>query len=142
ARCNGNSRARIGAFEMAIAIQGEQRQFFISQRGVNLLNVVENVALRREKVLPAIVVKIFQPYTPAGAAGSKSAEAGLKTLIGECARAIIVIQAVEFARQNGDDDVGTAVIVVILKDRPHAGKAFAIGGERRARLQSAFVEGA
>src|SRR6266404_5447970 len=57
AACSNRSRrAGIGAFEMAAMIQREQRQFLISQRSIDLLNVIEDVALRHEKIFPAVVV--------------------------------------------------------------------------------------
>src|SRR6266853_2880986 len=143
AACSDRRRhTGIGAFEMAVMIQREQRQFLISQRSVDLLNVIEDVALGNEKILPAVVVEIFQAHAPAGTARSKSAEASLQALISESASAVVVIQAVEFTRQNGDDHVGAAIIIVVLKNRAHAGKTFAVGRKRRARLQSTLVEGA
>src|SRR6266403_425691 len=142
ARGNGSGHAGIGAFEMAIMIQREQRQFLISQRGVDLLDIVEDVALRHEKILPAIVVEVFETHTPAGTARSKSAQTSLEALIGESARAVVVIQAVKFARQDSDNYVGAAIVIVVLKNRAHAGKTFTIGRECRARLQSTLVEGA
>src|SRR6266849_3376928 len=142
AACSNRRRhTGIGAFEMAVMIQREQRQFLISQRSVDLLNVIEDVALGNEKILPAVVVEIFQAHAPAGTARSKSAEASLQALIGESASAVVVIQAVEFARQNGDDYIGTAIVIVVLKNRAHAGKPFAIGGQRGTRFQSTFIEG-
>src|SRR6266851_424543 len=142
AACSNRRRhTGIGAFEMAVMIQREQRQFLISQRSIDLLNVIEDVALGNEKILPAVVVEIFQAHAPAGTARSKSAEASLQALIGESASAVVVIQAVEFARQNGDDYIGTAIVIVVLKNRAHAGKPFAIGGQRGTRFQSTFIEG-
>lgn len=56
---------RIGALEMAVVIHRQQWQFFIAQRSVNLLNIVQHVALRNEQIFPTIIVKIFQSRAPA-----------------------------------------------------------------------------
>src|SRR5216683_1482398 len=98
------------------------------------------MALSDEQVLPAVVVEVFQADTPAGTAGGECTEAGFKASIGERAIAIIVVEAVDFAGQLGNDDVGLAVVVVILKDSAHAGKWLAVGGERGAGFESAFGE--
>src|SRR5713226_8120686 len=81
------------------------------------------MALSDELVLPAVVVEVFQADTPAGTAGGECTEAGFKASIGERAIAIIVVEAVDFAGQLGNDDVGLAV-----------------GGERGAGFESAFGE--
>src|SRR5713226_1149650 len=98
------------------------------------------MALSDEQVLPAVVVEVFQADTPAGTAGGECTEAGFKASIGERAIAIIVVEAVDFAGQLGNDDVGLAVVVVILKDSAHAGKWLAVGGERGAGFESALGE--
>src|ERR1700686_668993 len=98
------------------------------------------MALSDEQVLPAVVVEIFQADTPSGTAGGECAEAGFETSIGERAFAVVVVEAVDFAGQFGDDDVGFAVVVVILKDSTHAGKGFAVGRERGAGFEGAFGE--
>ena len=49
-------------------------------------------------------------------------------------------ERVNLAGQHGDQNVGPPVVVVILKDGAHARERPAIGGERRARFQSAFGE--
>src|SRR5260370_25588902 len=67
---HGSSHTGISAFEMAVMIQREQRQFLISQRRINLLNIVEDVALRHEKIFPAVVVEVFPTHAPAGTARS------------------------------------------------------------------------
>ena len=56
--------ARISALEATVVIHRQQGQFPIVKRGIDLLNVVEDVTLRDEEILPAIVVKIFQAHSP------------------------------------------------------------------------------
>src|SRR6266851_2081295 len=66
AACSNRRRdSGIGAFEMAVMIQREERQLLVSQRSIDLLNVIEDVALRYEKVLPTSVVEIFKSHPPA-----------------------------------------------------------------------------
>src|SRR6266436_1169675 len=65
--------ARVRALETAAAIQRKQRQLLVVQRGVNLLDIIENVALRDEEILPAVIVEILQAHAPAGAARGQSA---------------------------------------------------------------------
>src|SRR6266851_8639134 len=66
AACSNRRRdTGIGAFEMAVMIQREERQLLVSQRSIDLLNVIEDVALRYEKVLPTSVVEIFKSHPPA-----------------------------------------------------------------------------
>src|SRR5713226_2975307 len=113
-------------------IQGQQRRFSIVQGVVDGLDVVQNVALGYQQILPAVIVEVFQADSPAGAACRQRAEAGFETSIGERATAIVVVGAVDFAGQLGNDDVGLAVVVVILKDSAHAGKGLPVGGERAA----------
>ncbi len=59
--------AGIGALEASIVIERQQRRLFVMQHVVDLLYVVEHVALRYEQVLPAVVVEVLEAYTPAGA---------------------------------------------------------------------------
>src|SRR5260370_35360774 len=51
-----------------------------------------------------------------------------------------MINSVELARQFGDDHIGAAVIVVVLKYNAHAGKALAIRREPRACGESALLK--
>src|SRR5690242_19361923 len=75
--------AGIGAFEPPLVIQREQWHFFVTQGSVNVLHIVEHVALRDKKILPTVVVEILQAYTPAGTHGCQSAESGLQAAVVE-----------------------------------------------------------
>ncbi len=105
---------------------------------VDGLDVVQNVALGYEQILPAVIVEVFQTNSPAGAACRQRAEAGFETSIGERATAIVAVGAVDFTGQLGNDDVRLAVVVVILKHSAHAGKGLPVGGERGTGLESAL----
>jgi len=45
-------------------IHGEHRQLGIVKRWVYFFHVVENVPLGDEKILPAVVIKIFEANSP------------------------------------------------------------------------------
>src|SRR5882724_1085899 len=99
------------------------------------------MALRHEQILPAIIVEIFQADAPTGTSRSQGAETAFQTLIAERAFAIIVIQGIEFAGKLGHHKIRAAVVVIVLEDSTHAGKALAVGGEAGAGLERAFPEG-
>src|SRR5258708_1170891 len=128
ARSQRRGDAGLGSFEASVMIEGEQWNFLVTQGSVDLLDIVEDVALGAEKIFPAIVVEIFQADAPSGAAGSKRAQARFEALVAEGAIAVIMVKAVKLARQHGDEDIGAAVVVVVLKNGAHAGKPLAIGG--------------
>src|SRR5258708_18432928 len=135
-----NCNSRFRALESSTMIQGEEGRLQIMQGMVDGLDVVQHVALGDEQVLPAVVVEVFHANAPSGTAGGERAEAGFKPLIGERASAIVVVEAIDFPGQLGNDDVGLAVVIVVLKDSAHAGKRLAIGGERGAGFESALRE--
>src|SRR5260370_36597460 len=119
-------------------IHSKQRRLQIMQGVVDGFYVVQHMALSYKQVLPAVVVQVFHPNAPAGTAGGERAEADFEALIGERASAIVVVEAVDFAGQLGNDDVGLAVVIVVLKYTSHAGKPLALAGKPRAGLQRAL----
>src|SRR6202167_399896 len=92
------SDPRIGALEAAIVIEREQRRLFVMQHVINLLDIVQHVALRDEQILPAIVVEILEANAPAGAGSREQAQAGLQTAIAERAVAVVVKERINLAR--------------------------------------------
>src|SRR6476659_3558682 len=96
------------------------------------------MALRNEQILPAVIVKILESGTPAGTAGGQCAQSSFQAYVVKSAAALVAVKAVDLTRQHGDEDVGAAVVVVILKDGAHSREALAVGGERHAGLQRAF----
>src|ERR1700690_1588173 len=115
--------AGIGTFEPAIVIHGQQWQLQIVKRRIDLLDVIQNMALRDKKILPARVVKILQANAPARASTGKHAQAGLKTAITECAVALVMVDPINFPGKFGHDHVGPAVVVIVLKNYSHAGES-------------------
>src|SRR6202008_1617930 len=57
-------RTGICSLKTSLVIHGQQRQFFILQRGIDLLYVIEHVALRDEKIFPSVVVEVFEADAP------------------------------------------------------------------------------
>src|SRR5271168_4098719 len=51
-----------------------------------------------------------------------------------------MIQAVKLARQHRNDDVGAAIVIIILEDGAHPRKALAVGRERDPRFKRAFLK--
>src|SRR5262245_43505786 len=58
---------QIEFYELAIGIAEQGGGLPIPQAGMDLLHIVEHVALSYEQVFPAVVVEIVQPGAPAGA---------------------------------------------------------------------------
>src|SRR3979490_1539951 len=83
ARSQLRGHAGISALKATVMIKRKQRQLFVAQGSVNLLDIVQHVALRHEKILPAIIVEVFKAHTPAGTARGQGAQAGFKTLVAE-----------------------------------------------------------
>src|SRR5580704_6510643 len=71
------------ALESAIVIDRKQRQFQIMQRRIDVLHIVEHMALRNEEILPSVIVKIFQPNAPAGASTRQRTQASFEAAIAE-----------------------------------------------------------
>src|SRR5437879_8421882 len=95
---------------------------------VNVLDIIQNVALGHEQVLPAIVVEVLQANTPARAACSKRAQTGFQASSGKETRAVVVIKTVNLPRKHGHKDVRLAVVVVVLKHGAHTGDRLTIRG--------------
>src|SRR5438477_2860057 len=101
-------------------IHSQHGQFQIVKRRVNLLHIVQHMSLRDKKVLPAIVVKVFQADAPARASAREHAESGRETSIAESAVAVIMVDTIKLSRKLGHNHVGPAVVVIVLKDYAHA----------------------
>src|ERR1700679_614913 len=91
----------IGALEAAIVIEREQRRLFVVQHVVNLLDIVEHMALRYEQILPAVIVEILEANAPTGTGSREQTQAGLQTAIAEGTVAVVVKERVNLARQHG-----------------------------------------
>src|SRR5579863_4175383 len=106
------------------------------QGRVDVLHIVQDMALRDEQIFPTVVVKIFQAYAPAGASTREHTQAGFETTITERAAAIVVIDTVNFSRQFSHDNVWPSVVVIVLKDHAHARQPPAILRKRGAGLKT------
>src|SRR5262249_47561516 len=104
-------------------IYREHRHFPVPQRRINLFDIVEHVSLGHEKVIPPIVVEIFETYTPTRTPAGEHAQASLQAPITERSTAFVVINTVNLTRQLGHDNVGPPVVIVILKYNSHSGES-------------------
>src|SRR5258706_14254571 len=71
AECDATSRYQfvrswIYRLEAATVIQRKQRGFQIVQGGVDLLHIVQNMALRDKQILLPVIIEIFEAYAPTG----------------------------------------------------------------------------
>src|SRR6476660_9448562 len=112
------------------------------KRWIDLFYVVEHMSLRYEKIFPSIVVEILQANTPPRTSAGEHTEAGLQAPIAEGAFALVVIDAINFAGELGDDHIGASVIVVVLKNHAHSGESSPIFRQSGSSLKSAFRKGA
>src|SRR5438094_6188578 len=64
---NRNRDPGVSAFEPPIVVDRQHWQFRIVKRRVDLFYVVQHMTLRHEQILPAVVVEILQPNSPARA---------------------------------------------------------------------------
>src|ERR1700730_1439827 len=112
--------ARISALEPTIVIHREHGQLQVVKRGIDLLDVVQDMTLRDKKLVPAIVVKILQPNAPARASTGQDAHPGRETSITERTVALVVVDTINLSRKLCHDDVWAPVIVIILKNNSHA----------------------
>src|SRR5580658_681520 len=117
---HGHIRSGVSLFETSLAIQCEQRRLPITQRAIVHLHIVENMALNNEDVLPAVVVKILQAYSPSRGFSGENAKPHFEFLRAERSPAIVMKNDVGLVRELGDEKVGQTIVIVILKDNSHA----------------------
>src|ERR1700690_344875 len=98
------------------------------KRGIHLRDIIHNVALSDEQVLPSVVVEILQTQTPPGTPPRDQPQPTLQTAVGENSVAIIVVERIGLLRQITYDNVRASIIIVVLKSNAHAGIGVAIGG--------------
>src|SRR5262249_19905954 len=120
----------------------QQRNVLITQGRIDLLHIVEHVALRHKQVLPAVVVEVLKAHAPSGTERSQRSQATFQALVGKKPPAVVVIQGVDLPRQHGNENIGAAIVVIVLKDNAHPGKTFAVGSETCSGFESAFLKGA
>src|ERR1700687_3306144 len=109
-------RTGVGLFEMTVMIQGKQRRLPIAQRAVIQLHVIEDMALHNEGVLPAVIVKVLQPDAPARRFPGKRSEASFQFLRAESSLAVVMKNDVGLVGKLSDQNIGKAIVVVVLKD--------------------------
>src|SRR5215469_10927189 len=79
-------------FELACLIAKQRRRLEIAQTRVNFFDIIEDMALRDEEILPAAVLEVRESDSPTGAVRGGGGEAGGKARITELAAAFVVIE--------------------------------------------------
>src|SRR5258706_6214300 len=83
-------RSWIYRLEAATVIQRKQRGFQIVQGWVDLLDIVQNMALRDKQILLPVIIEIFEADAPTGSHSRQHGHSGGQSAIAEDAFAIIV----------------------------------------------------
>src|SRR6267143_1628741 len=122
------STAGIGALEAAGTINGEEGQLPIVERRIDLLYVIEDMALRDKEIFPAVVVKIFQPHSPARASAGQNPQPGYQTAVAESTVALVAIEILLHA-VVGDEYISEAVGIVVGEG--HSQSATFFSGDSR-----------
>ncbi len=115
-------------------IQGQQRRLQVVQRRINRLDIVHDVTLRNEKILPSVIVKIFQTHPPPGISRRNGAYTRFAAAIREQAVTVIVVHGINLFCQVCHNDVGQSVVIVVAEVRAHSRERLSILGQRNARL--------
>ena len=98
------------------------------------------MALGHEQVLPAVIVVVKKADSPAGLQPGNESNSGIRRLIVEIALSCVAEQHVGFIGKIRDDNVRTAIIVVISEINAHAGEGIAVPIEACSTSQSDFGE--
>src|SRR3954452_3444556 len=72
--CDSGQRVELVPRKLPLPVAIQSRRLEIMETRVDLLDVVQNMALSGKHVLPSIVVEILQPDSPTGTAGHHSGE--------------------------------------------------------------------
>src|SRR5580692_12969730 len=102
---HGQIRSRVGSFETACTVQGQQGRFAVAQRIIVGLDVVEDMSLDNKGVFPSVVVKIFQSDSPARHVAREDAKTCFQFLRAEQSLAVVMKQNVGIVRKLGDKKV-------------------------------------
>ncbi len=105
-----------------------------------MIDGIDHMTLIDEDVLPPVVVEVLEPDPPSRDVSRQGTETGFQTPVREHAFPFIAKQAVYQRRQDGHHQIGTAVVVVILKNHAHAGHQLAISGKSRAGVETSLAE--
>src|SRR5271154_491388 len=119
---------------MSVAIQCQQRRLPIAERTIVRLYIIEDMALHDKGVLPAVVVKILETNSPTGDLAGERAEPTFEFLRAEYSVTFVVIHDIGLVRELRDQQIGEAVVIVILKRNAHPGEHFSIVRKRGAGI--------
>ena len=118
--------SRSHADEARGLIPQQQRRLAVAQIGGRLLDCVHHVSLRHEDILPAIVVVVEETRAPARIWKCGATHARRVGDVSKRAVAVVAKQPVALVGEVGDEDIGTAVVVVVRKVHAHAGKGLSV----------------
>src|SRR5271168_4442535 len=99
------------------------------------------MSLDNECILPSVVIKIFQSDAPARNVSGEHAQPRFQFLRAERAASIVMKEDVGIVRKLGDEKVGKAIVVIILKNHAHARGPSAAFRKRGTGVQTTFGEG-
>src|SRR6267378_6923327 len=116
--------------ELFAGVAKEKHRFAIVKIGIVELDGVEVVALRDEKIFPAIVVVIQKANAPSGVQHGGARHAGAEAGVGETGVAIVLVESVALVGEIRDDQVRPSVIVVVGEVNAHAGVGAAVAVDR------------
>src|SRR5207253_837191 len=120
------SRVRRHIHETVACVSRQQHRFAIAQVRRSQLNRIQIVALSNQKILPAIIVVIQKPNSPAGMGTSDRTYAGRIAGIVERAVAVVPKQGIHLIGEVGNDQVWQAIVVVVGKVDSHASERTAV----------------
>ena len=123
----------------AAGVEEEAVRLFVDRR-LERLDAIVDVRVRGEQILQAVVVQIDEQRGPAAQLRADHREAARLRRFDERAAALIAIERKRLAGQRRQMDVGTAVVVVVLKIRPHARHRAPVRRHRHARQQPRLLE--
>src|SRR2546425_633609 len=133
---------RIGGdiHEAVAGIAREEHWLAVMQVRILLLNRVEIVPLRDEKVLPAVVVVIEEANAPPGMQHGDAAETAGEAGVRKAAVAGVLINRVALIGKIRDDKIGQTVVVVIGEVHAHAGERAAVAIDSDTGEEANFFE--
>ena len=125
--------------ELAVDVADEQRWLNVANRWVHFFNVVEYVTLRHEQILPAVVIEIQEPRTPARHEVCDPRQVGLSCSVRKEAVAVVLVEGVQLFGEIGDDLVGKLSILLVVKQKLRDG--IVRHGDVRPAVRVVVIEG-
>ena len=100
------------------------------------------VAIGREEVLVAVVVKVEEPCAPPYLGNAPRCNAGYEGYVEEKSTALIFVEGIILAFKIGDKNIEVAIVVVIANRRAHTPLFGAVAAIGHARTEALVHKGA